>query len=958
MSHRFTYTPSAGETEFRLVGPQGAIPTDEWAIGAPDGLVAGINLLRRLEAANAAVVGDDVFLVDNGAVAGLTAREGTALGLPPLPSAAAHVVIRGTMSRPDFGIDLEWCRPTGQPVLGARRVGAFLRIGENWWRLPAVLHQVAEAIDGVNSAGEDDSRRYTALAILREALPVAELEGVARAQGLAANLKITVADAFSLDLEGDGAEAKLVPILHRAGADSDDPILPPDLQQAFGRKHFHAFGAARAIYALGGGAYVVLAPVLRRALDVVRQTQAGSLAAKRALMASPRSVLREALGDDVDDTVLDSVFRETAAYSERVKGLGLWEKRVLPWVMLSGIEWLHGAPVDGEGTKPADQGLVIGDKKVSLSLDEVRQLQTLVENALGKGKNSVSFTTSRGTVEVPANYETLGALQRLESVLLSPQGGPPKQPSPEPPPGPEVLLIDTNECAVDIEGAFKPRPMHGELLPSVLATALKPHQEEGLSWLRKAYAMGRPGVLLADDMGLGKTIQALAFLAWVREGMDAGKVKRAPVAVVAPTGLLQNWQEEAARHLHGAGLGRCIEAYGKGLAALKRPGPDGRPSLEQGAIAGADWVLTTYETLRDYDCDFGAIPFAVMVFDEAQKIKMPGIRLTDAAKAMQADFRVALTGTPVENRLADLWCITDTIHPAFLGDLKSFSADYERNPEPDRLRLLKKTLDTAHGGRAPILLRRLKVDRLPDVPAPDERKLERAMPPPQRDAYAAALAAARGGQKDRGAILKALQTLRAVSLHPNAEMDGDDATFINASARCQLLIEILDGIAAKSEKALIFVDALDFQARLAGVLQRRYELTAPPSIINGSVAGHLRQVRVNRFQSDATGFDVMILSPRAGGVGVTLTAANHAIHLARWWNPAVEDQCTGRVLRIGQRKPVFVHLPLAVLGDDHQSFDQNLDTLIRRKRQLFQDAFMPPEATDGDRDELFRETVG
>jgi hypothetical protein len=231
------------------------------------------------------------------------------------------------------------------------------------------------------------------------------------------------------------------------------------------------------------------------------------------------------------------------------------------------------------------------------------------------------------------------------------------------------------------------------------------------------------------------------------------------------------------------------------------------------------------------------------------------------------------------------------------------------------------------------------------------------MPTLQREAYDSVLGDVRDEQGTPGAVLKALQRLRAISLHPSPESDQSDEAFINASARCRLAFDALDGIVEARERALIFVDDLTFQARLAGIIQRRYGLKAPPMIINGTVSGASRQAKVDRFQNNMAEFDAMILSPRAGGVGLTLTAANHVIHLSRWWNPAVEDQCTGRVMRIGQTKPVFVHLPLAVLDGDRPSFDQNLDALIRRKRQLFQDALMPPAATDEDRDQLFKATV-
>jgi SNF2 family DNA or RNA helicase len=366
-------------------------------------------------------------------------------------------------------------------------------------------------------------------------------------------------------------------------------------------------------------------------------------------------------------------------------------------------------------------------------------------------------------------------------------------------------------------------------------------------------------------------------------------------------------------------------------------------------------VLTTYETLRDYDRDFGEVSFCCLLFDEAQKIKTPGVRVTDAAKAMNAEFRVAMTGTPVENRLADLWCITDAVHPAFLGDLRSFSASYERDLDAQRLQLLKSYLDVWHGGRPPLLLRRLKEDRLPDLPKPIERISEAAMRGEQLLQYEAAIEDARRVKKS-GAILESLQRIRAISLCPDGEFVSDDE-LIESSARIRTAFDILDTIASRGERVLIFLDDLDLQARLAGVIQRRYRLPAPPMIINGRVDGATRQARVDRFQVGPDEFEAMILSPRAGGVGLTLTRANHVIHLSRWWNPAVEDQCTGRVVRIGQVRDVEVHLPIAVLLDGKPSFDQNLHALLLRKRRLMRDALLPPNATEADRSQLFEATV-
>ena len=201
---------------------------------------------------------------------------------------------------------------------------------------------------------------------------------------------------------------------------------------------------------------------------------------------------------------------------------------------------------------------------------------------------------------------------------------------------------------------------------------------------------------------------------------------------------------------------------------------------------------------------------AKMTLGILQKIKTPGVRITDAAKAMKCEFRVALTGTPVENRLADLWCIMDGVHPGLLDDLKTFSLSYERDLDTDKLRRLKSTLERPLGGRPPIMLRRLKEDRLPELPEASVRAVKREMPAAQRDAYEVALAAARGADRP-GAMLEALQKLRAVSLHPNPEASNPDDAFIAYSARLSVAMEALDEIAATNEKALIFLEDLDLQ---------------------------------------------------------------------------------------------------------------------------------------------------
>ena len=266
-------------------------------------------------------------------------------------------------------------------------------------------------------------------------------------------------------------------------------------------------------------------------------------------------------------------------------------------------------------------------------------------------------------------------------------------------------------------------------------------------------------------------------------------------------------------------------------------------------------------------------------------------------------------------------------------------------------------------GNPPVMLRRLKVDRLKGLPEKREMPRERNMPPRQATAYRGAVLNAQNASSSQGEMLRTLHALRGISLHPvdpqQANTCGMDE-YVKWSARLDIAFELLHDIYRKGEKALIFLESLDMQDVLAQMLKKTFQMREQPLVIHGGVPGNKRQDYVDEFQSKPNGvFDVMILSPKAGGVGLTLTAATHVIHLSRWWNPAVEDQCTDRAYRIGQKRDVMVHFPLAVHPDAElraYSFDLKLHALLDRKRRLSRDVLIPP-VTQADESELFRDTV-
>jgi SNF2 family DNA or RNA helicase len=396
------------------------------------------------------------------------------------------------------------------------------------------------------------------------------------------------------------------------------------------------------------------------------------LAARKRFARSPQLYLREALGDQVDERALAALFIETEQYSERVVDVGLWEPPVLPWIKRDPNTWL-----------PERFGIQIGDRYITLKPEDLPTLRGKVEQAIARGETTIQFDNQA----VPATRRTLDALSSLIGEV-KPTPIEPVTTTREPSGAKHVLIVNENFERVDYSRTLAARHTESQLgIPDAVLPTLKSHQISGLAYIQECWIKGYPGVLVADDMGLGKTLQALALLAWLREVLSqSGRDRRhqlGPFLVVAPTDLLENWIAEHNKHLFEPGLGELCRAYGRHLPQIKKyPASDvdtGIPALDTQTIRAADWVLTTYESLRDYHISFGAIRFSCVIFDEIQKVKNPASLNTRAAKTVNSDFVIGLTGTPIENQLEDLWSIMDIVTPGRLGDLKSFSADFRHN---------------------------------------------------------------------------------------------------------------------------------------------------------------------------------------------------------------------------------------------------------------------------------------
>ena len=512
-----------------------------------------------------------------------------------------------------------------------------------------------------------------------------------------------------------------------------------------------------------------------------------------------------------------------------------------------------------------------------------------------------------------------------------------------------ALKIKDNFERVDYEKILAERT--AEFFADVLRPEINllPHQKSGVALMAQIWQTGWHGILLADDMGLGKTLQTLTFLAGLKKSCGISQ----PILIVAPTALLTNWQDEYEKFLREKFFGAVTALHGHNLRNFFTGDftPNGRRKLSLKNLPLNSLALTTYETLRDYQFSFAEISWSCIVADEAQKIKNPDAGITKALKAMKYDFAICLSGTPVENSWRDLWSIMDFIQPAHLDDLKTFRETYLEKLTCDAENI-QRLGETLKNNLRPLFLRRMKQGNLHGLPTKKIFRCREQMPLYQREIYSAVIEKYRNGVFSNPPEF--LRRLREVSLHPDLaamseekffELDADEV--IRRSARLIKTFALLDEIKSRGEKVLLFVTSRKMQAILRRLLEKKFAMKILPPI-NGTMNGAARQRLINEFRN-FDGFNALILSPEAAGVGFTITDANNVIHLSRTWNPAKENQATDRVYRIGQKKSVNVYLPLACDKNLHgNSFDENLDALLSYKKILSENVLFPTEGTEAD----------
>ena len=627
------------------------------------------------------------------------------------------------------------------------------------------------------------------------------------------------------------------------------------------------------------------------------------------------------------------VFDLSELYSDRVIEIGIYKPKFYPFICPYKSCWIAGATVE----TPEN-----GTTKINISNEEeLDSLRESIKKAEESNKFIVDYKNAQIDIE-DARFLADTAEKQLKS---------PDKPIKTEGSGRKVLIIEEN--AEEVGFAVKERVIERGDKYTLFKDpylqegfSLKEHQEEGVAWLQHMYNSKASGCLMADDMGLGKTLQILYFMDWHSRKFPNHK----PYLIVAPVSLLENWENEYERFFMEPRM------YVNRLTSKDVPRQFNRDIVDR--MQKMDIVLTNYESLRIAQLNFCAVEFDIVALDEAQKIKTPGTLVTNAAKALKSNFKIAMTGTPVENSLLDLWCIMDFCVPGLLGNAKAFAAQYQ-NPLKKEDTDIVALGNEVHEKLGVYFMRRLKKDAAKDLPEKYEFKQQVEMPSVQESTYRNVINNYVSGQQPN--MLLTIMDIREISEHPylydSTLQKHEYDELVETSARLQATIPFLDRIKARDEKAIIFAERKETQKMLQRVCLERYGLVTKiingdtPSIVTRLSSGkQSRQASIDDFQA-VDGFNVIIMSPVAAGMGLNVTAANHVIHYSRHWNPAKENQATDRAYRIGQEKDVYVYYPMAVCKS-FKSFDETLDELLSRKTSLATSTIFPTERVEVKQDEL------
>lgn len=895
-----------------------------------------LSIIQELIDNGFAVVNDSAVEIDTEVILNLDEIDKRLLGLPSEYPYVIYIEADGNLSQGSFKFKYGFYdfMPNGNRMF-FERDGVFLNLNDTRYILSSNQYRVLEILDRFNSLPETGKTFQHNLSCFVEIKSLSDDFSIILDSFLQSQ-EVNHPEIIKLDVSFDNDELEIKPKIE-------------NLKQESLERAFDLSSRIKPIYNVadeyGGTTRVIIDDQQQEQLSKVKQNR--------------RIRDKELIEDLVEnpEKYFDDEILDLAYFSQRVREIGVYKPKFYPFVCPYKSEWIPGFVIKDK---------IEGEKRIHfITRVELAEFEAELQTAKTEGRPHFTYKNEQVFIEDAERIVSI-ALKQFENT---------KEPVTKDPStnSDQVLIIKENADFLEyIEDKESPESLHHrfsnvENLDSHMQ--LKEHQVEGVAWLQSLFKENLSGCLLADDMGLGKTLQLLYFIEWHAQNVNDNK----PYLIVAPVSLLENWESEYSkffnptnlelRFLHGSrGIGRSFSK--SEVADLQRK----------------QLILTNYESLRSYQMNLCAVDYSIVVLDEAQKIKTPGTLVTNVSKALKADFKIAMTGTPVENTYVDLWCIMDFSVPGLLGNAKDFAKSYQKplSKQDTDIFALGERL---RGQIGVFIKRRLKHDVAKDLPQKSLKFIRRVMPPSQASRYADEIELAKSGERNgverRNQVLRSLWAIRDISDHPyllDRQINLFKSTeLISSSAKLQILVEILQEIEAKSEKAIIFADRRETQKMIQKVIYETFRI-APPSIINGDTPASKqkesssklsRQQTIDRFQREQ-GFNVIIMSQLAAGVGLNVVEANHVIHYTRHWNPAKEEQATDRAYRIGQMRDVTVYYPMAVfpdgfmnpLGERPKSFDEVIDVLLTRKKTLASSTLFPTEQSEVRPDEIFDEVFG
>jgi hypothetical protein len=865
-----------------------------------------------------------------------------------VPWAPFYLVIDsdGALGTPDFQYRYHY--HLGSIQVFPRRFGCFLERAGQVYRMDYGLFRLVATLDEFNQRRHDTfnpaETKAVSLKTLHEIQKLAKEVG-ARLDSYLQQEQVVCPEKVQIGVSSDPQ-----------GRISFFPIFPTT-GEAESLQAFLKSGSIPSVYDIvkpdGSRTRVLVDEPIKEVLEKMLRVRHVTGRTKAQVLGDPFSVLE---GADLEVIDLEG-------YGPRVRAIGNYPKEVRAYVRRQSLGFLDPS---------TEAGLVVtypdGSQKdlTFTSPGEAEDLLGNLEEALKVGEPTVSWC---GT-ELPATPELI---QGIREALIAQK---PPEPTTESQQDDQkkskgrasYLIIYTNEPEKDFEYPALATLPTGEdfFIPRALTSeTLKKHQQEGVNWLVRLFNHPhRRGALLADEMGLGKTLQILAFLAWYLETQPQPK----PALIVTPLILLENetWLQDiqAFFYAKGAVFDPVFTLYGQNLARCRElpaaPGKEtqlGEAILRWRDLAKLRVILTNYQTVVNYQFSLGKIDWGLLITDEGQYFKEPKTLVSRAMKSLKADFRITLTGTPVENSLLDFWNLMDFLQPGLLDSARTFAREYidgvgSETAADSKMEVLRREVgvNRPHG----FVLRRAKEEVL-DLPPKHEVIIDSFLSEEQRQAHLNLISQAAklsGGR--RGAQLVLLHELVKLYQHPWLMQSFKGAAFdwkevINSSPKLKSVMECLDKIKDRREKVIVFARFRQMQAILQNVTESRFQVKV--DVINGSASPRTgrtkynRQERLEEFQQ-SPGFQAIILSPQVAGIGLNIVAANHVVHYGRWWNPAQEDQATDRVHRIGQSREVFVYFPISRDPlQEFSSFDEKLNQLLLDRKKLRRD-FLAPGADE------------